>query len=741
VPLAFRGVTQAISVATDSITVYLEGGAYCLLLFSVSIALPIIASLGALRLYPICRRMAHASRPDREPLTAPIRGGIVMLVMSNNRRRGAPQSSGAKPHVGHKTWKVAIVGLPNTGKSQIFSNLSGTYSVVANYPLTTVVPKRATRTVRGRRYEFIDTPGLHCINIHSEEELQVRNLLFSEPPDVLLQCIDANRLRQSLELTLDLTELGIPLVISLNAIDETQRNGLVLHSRELASFFGVPVIESVAPEGRGTEELLRAIESAGPPTWRPLYGAEIEEAIAGIEATLPEGIPFPRKTAELLLLGDEHIERSLRADRGEEAASAMIAAAEAGRARVGGNVPRVFRGRRDKLVDMVTSRVAESTRRVPGPTGHAIASLARHPFYGILILAVIVVVVYAAVVKGAGSFATWLGATIEAPIVDWIRSDISSSLLVDFLVGDFGLLTLGLFNAFLTVLPILGVFYIIMGLLEDVGYLPNITVLMRKALGRIGLSGQSVMSLVLGFGCKTMAALTTRGVTSRRERIIANFLIAFAIPCSAQLALDMTILGRTGFAAFLIAVGFLALVELGAGAVLNRLLPAQPVMEYIQELPAIRIPRISAVLLKTGHRLLGFLGEALPIFLIASVALFALDRLGVLHALEAVLRPIVVGWLGLPIRMVEVLILSLARHEAAAGLLLSMVTAGDLSFTQAVTSVAITTMFVPCVANIVAMCKVLGTKRGLAITAAVNVASFVLAGVLRWAIAAVLALT
>ena len=632
------------------------------------------------------------------------------------------------------TQRVAIVGLPNTGKSSIFNNLAHRYSVVANYPLTTVETKRALRTIRGRPYELIDTPGLHCLFIHSEEELEVRELLFAEPADILIQCIDANRLRQSLELTVDLVELGIPLVLCLNAIDETQRNGLVLHSRELASFLGVQVVESVATLGKGTEELERALELARAPSWQPLYGVALEGAIEEVVASLPEEAPFRRKTAELVLLEDAHALEGIRLKHGDDAFLRVRAAALSAAAKVGTSVPRAFSTRLEKLLDHAVSRVAGSGAKTGGRTGKVIAALARHPVLGLPILLGILAAMYVLVVHGAGSVASLLDRLFARPAVEWVRSSVRSELLEDLLVGDFGLLTLGFFNAILTVLPILGAFYLAMGLLEDVGYLPNISVLLRKALGRIGLSGRAVMSLVLGFGCKTMASLTTRGVTSRRERLITNFLIAFAIPCSAQLALDMTILGRTGVVAFLIATTFLVAVELGAGAVLNRVLPPEPVMEYIQELPPIRAPRLGAVVTKTGHRLLWFLKEALPIFLIASVALFGLERLGVLKVLETLLRPIVVGWLGLPIRMVEVLILSLARHEAAAGLLLGMVEAGELSFTQSITAVVITTMFVPCVANIVAMCRVLGTRRGLAVTLAINVVAFALAGLLRWAI-------
>ena len=138
-----------------------------------------------------------------------------------------------------RPWRIAIVGLPNTGKSSIFNTLTGDYTLVANYPLTTVEVKTGRCTIRNREFEVIDTPGLHCLYIHSEEEIAVRDFLFSEKPDGVIQCIDANRLKQSLLLTLDLLELGIPMVISLNAVDETQRHGLRIDARKLSELLGV----------------------------------------------------------------------------------------------------------------------------------------------------------------------------------------------------------------------------------------------------------------------------------------------------------------------------------------------------------------------------------------------------------------------------------------------------------------------------------------------------------------------
>ncbi|HUT23554.1 MAG TPA: FeoB small GTPase domain-containing protein, partial [Sumerlaeia bacterium] len=181
---------------------------------------------------------------------------------------------------------VVIVGLPNTGKSQVFGRLTGVYSLVANYPQTTVEEKRATCRIGGRLFEVIDTPSLHCLYIHSEEELAVRNLLYSERPDILIQCVDANRLKQSLTLTADLLELGVPMVVCLNAMDEMARDGVWIDSEALELQLGVPVVETIATEGRGIPELKKALANARKGTGRKRYGDLIERGVADIARVL-----------------------------------------------------------------------------------------------------------------------------------------------------------------------------------------------------------------------------------------------------------------------------------------------------------------------------------------------------------------------------------------------------------------------------------------------------------------------
>jgi ferrous iron transport protein B len=346
----------------------------------------------------------------------------------------------------------------------------------------------------------------------------------------------------------------------------------------------------------------------------------------------------------------------------------------------------------------------------------------------------IIYLVYLGVVNCANVIAEWMDVRLWGPVQDLINALVPAGFFNDFLIGDYGILSLGLANAFITVLPILSVFFLIYNTLEDIGYIPNLCVLTRRFFEKLGLSGESVMPLVLGFGCKTMATLTTKSLQSKRERYIAIYLIAFAIPCAAQMGLNISILGRMGLQAFVIAFSVLIAVEIIAGLILNFVLPYEEKGEFIQELPPIRFPTMKAVFVKTWYRMIWFLEEAVPVFIYAALALFILDKTGILMASKLFLSPVIQGWLGLPLEMVDALILCMARHEAAAGLIIKLISENLLNFTQCIVAVVITTMFVPCFANIMAMIKELGTLRAIVMTVIINASSFVIAGCLNWAL-------
>jgi ferrous iron transport protein B len=628
--------------------------------------------------------------------------------------------------------KIVIVGLPNTGKSQVFYNLTGQYTLVANYPFTTVEVKKTKCRIDGETYEVIDTPGLHCLYIHSEEELIVRDTIFSEKPDVIVQCIDANQLKQSLTLTADLLELGIPMVISLNAIDETSRRGVWIDSDGLSRLLGVPVIESIAVNNLGTNQLEAALSKARVGKWPVKYGEIIDSGISHIASELPEDIRFKRKAAVLLMFDDPFFADYLTKKYGSEKIAKLTEQVNRIKKQFRANIGYTINNKRSRWVEELAENTTRKQKVTPGEFSKAFGRLSRHPVFGIPILLVVIFTIYFLVVNVANVIAGWMDQTLWTPVESKIDALVTIGWLNDSLIGDYGVLSLGLANAFLTILPILTVFFLAFNVLEDIGYIPNLCVLTKRIFDKLGLSGSAIMPLVLGFGCKTMATLTTKSLRSKKERYIAIYLIAFAIPCAAQMALNMSILGRMGIKAFVIAFSTLAFVEIAAGCTLNKILKEEDRSDFIQELPAIRIPNPKAVIIKTYYRLWWFIKEAVPVFIYAAVILFVIDKVGILNAVKNALEPVMGGLLGLPVQMVDALILCMARHEAAAGLIIKLIEKGQLNYIQCIVAVTITTMFVPCFANIMAMIKELGARRALTMAVIINASAFLIAGCLNW---------
>ena len=628
--------------------------------------------------------------------------------------------------------KIAIVGLPNTGKSQVFNNLTGEYTLVANYPLTTVEMKRTRCKIAGELYEIIDTPGLHCLYIHSEEELVVRDMIFSEKPDIIIQCIDANLLKQSFTLTADLLELEIPMVISLNAIDETARKGIWIDSGGLSRHLGVPVIESIAVNGLGTNQLKAAIGKARIGKWPVKYGEIIDGGISAIASELPEDVQFRRKAAVLLLLDDPFLTDYLTKKYGSEKIAPLTEQANGIKKQFRASIGHAINNKRSHWLEKLAENTTRKQKISPGEFSKSFGRLSRHPVFGIPIFLVVIFTMYFLVVNVANAIAGWMDQALWVPVESRIDTLVTIGWLNEFLIGDYGILSLGLANAFLTIMPILSVFFIAFNILEDIGYIPNLCVLTKRIFDKLGLSGSAIMPLVLGFGCKTMATLTTKSLRSKKERYIAIYLIAFAIPCAAQMALNMSILGRMGVRAFVITFSALAFVEIAAGITLNKILKQEERSIFLQELPAIRLPNPKAVIVKTYYRLLWFIKEAVPVFIYAAVILFAIDKLGILDAVKNVLEPVMHGFLGLPVQMVDALILCMARHEAAAGLIIKLVQTGQLNYIQCIVAVTITTMFVPCFANIMAMIKELGPRRALTMAVIINASAFLIAACLNW---------
>ena len=628
--------------------------------------------------------------------------------------------------------KIVIVGNSNVGKSSLFNHLAREYSIVANYPYTTIEIARGTLAIGGRQFELIDTPGIYSLEIQSADEIVTRDILIKEHPECVIQCIDAANLKTSLLLTSQLLELATPLIICLNNVDGAGKKGIEIDSIELSRSLGVPVIETVASEGKGLPDLRRAILD----TKYPSNGFKHTEFIQGhlekIARHFPDHNRPPSALVLLLLLGDALIEEWVQKYYGDAICRNAANEARAIRASVTTPIGRIVFNRRNEWSNGIVLLVSGTTALTASRLLERFGALARHPVYGWLILAGIVYVTYLLVGKlGAIVLVPAINEHFFNPLTSFIGSLVPFAFWRDFLVGDYGILTLGFANAVGTVIPILALFFFVLNTLEDIGYLPNLCILSNRFFQQIGLSGKSVLPIILGFGCKTAATLTTRILDSKKERYIAIFLIAFAIPCSAQLGINIAVLAFFPISAFIFVFGVLAVVEIIAGVILNKGIQEETRTDFILEIPVIRIPTVKNLLLKTYYRLKWFAVETIPLFVLGALVLFVMERLLILDLLKVFLSPVVVSFLGLPVKCVEVFLLCIARREAGAVILLHLLKAGQIDYVQACVGTITISLFMPCFANVMAMIKELGWKAALLMVLVITGSSILIGGLIN----------
>jgi len=338
-----------------------------------------------------------------------------------------------------------------------------------------------------------------------------------------------------------------------------------------------------------------------------------------------------------------------------------------------------------------------------------------HPLWSIPVLGVVLYLAYLFVgVFGAGTlvdlleegaFGRWIN-PVATRLADTI---IPWPFLRDMLVGPYGVVTMALTYSLALILPIVGTFFIAFGVLEDSGYLPRLAVVLNRVFKRMGLNGKAVLPMVLGLGCDTMATLTTRMLETRKERLIVIVLLSLGVPCSAQLTVILAMLGSLSLAA----VGIWALILIGVivlvGSLAARILPGRG-SEFIIELPPLRTPRLSNILIKTLARIEWYLKEAAPLFILGTIVLFVADRLGLLDVIERAAEPVIQSALSLPAATAEVFIIGFLRRDFGAAGLLRMNEAGLLDPLQVVVALVTITLFIPCIANFFMIIKERGLK-------------------------------
>ncbi len=612
---------------------------------------------------------------------------------------------------------VILVGNPNVGKSVVFGALTGRYVNVSNYPGTTVEISRGEARDRGTTYEVIDTPGVYSLLPMSEDEQVTRDILMREPGAKVLQVCDAKNMRRSLMITVQLSEMGVPLVLAVNMADEARECGVMPRLESLEGRLGVPAVPTVAVRKKGTDRLLPLLVHPSPSTIRIDYGEKIEAAIVRMERLLPEETPVGKRAlAVMLLCGDD----SLGPWISENVPVARIREMNDVRNRLveesGEEI--VFRVNQARLywIDQLLEELGvESSAPAGRSISTAFGRYAMDPVYGVPILVGVLFLAYEFVgVFGAGFlvdllqksfFEKWIIPSIAALIDRFLPS----AFLRDFLVGPYGMISMALSYAVAIVLPIVGTFFFGFGILEDSGYLPRLAVMVDRLFKKIGCNGKAVLPMILGLGCDTMATLTTRILETRKERMIVTLLLALGVPCSAQLGVILGMLSDVGPAATITWLALLVGIILLVGFLASKIIPGDS-SDFILEIPPIRWPKAGNLAVKTMARIEWYLREAVPLFLLGTLILFAADRLGWLSWLQKAGEPLIVRVLDLPPKAMEAFLIGFLRRDYGAAGLFSMAKAGMLSHLQVVVSLITITLFIPCLANLLVIVKEHGGK-------------------------------
>ena len=612
---------------------------------------------------------------------------------------------------------VILVGNPNVGKSVVFGTLTGRYVNVSNYPGTTVEITRGEARDRGTVYEIIDTPGVYSLLPMSEDERVTRDILMREPGARVLQVCDAKNMRRSLMITIQLAEMGVPLVLAVNMADEARERGVMPRLELLEERFGVPAIPTVAVRKKGTDRLLPLMAHPVAAAPRVRYGDRIEAAIDRMEALLPPDTPVGRRALAIMLLcGDDSLSPWLaesvpghRVREMNEVRNRLIGEA-------GEDIAYQVNQTRLAWIDRLLGKLGQEPAP---PAGRDLAQrfgrLAMDPVYGIPILAGVLLLAYGFVgVFGAGYlvdlfeevlFGRWL-----VPAVAWaVDRVLPWPFARDFLVGPYGMVSMALSYAIAIVLPIVGTFFLGFGILEDSGYLPRLAVMVDKVFKKIGCNGKAVLPMILGLGCDTMATLTTRILETRKERVIITLLLALGVPCSAQLGVILGMLASLGLAATVTWLALLLGVILLVGYLASKVIPGES-SDFILEIPPIRWPQIGNLAVKTMARIEWYLREAVPLFLVGTLVLFVADRMGWLLLARNVAEPLIVGALDLPPQSTDAFLIGFLRRDYGAAGLYDMAKAGMLTNLQVVVSLITITLFIPCLANLLVIIKEHGPK-------------------------------
>jgi ferrous iron transport protein B len=603
---------------------------------------------------------------------------------------------------------LALVGNVNVGKSTIFNQLTGLVQETGNWGGKTVELKKGTLSHHGLQIDVVDLPGIYSFATYSVEEQATQEYILTQKPDVIINVVDATSLERNLFFTLQLREMGLPVVLGINYNDIANKKNIRVDTNLLQEILGVPVVDTIAIKGIGVHELVdAALEFLDKPvnnTSRLKYGIEVENRIDQLLELLDNGFPeTPSRWQAIQLLEGKN--PALSADDKEMRAIISNAEKLAGElvSMHGEDISTIIAAERYALAASITEKVV-SRKEAVRKLSDIMDNIMLHPIFGyfvfFLTLAAILIVV--------SLFGEWVTGVIEG-FFESIKPEIAGSAMNIFWNGG----VIGFYAALIVAIGFILPFFLILSWLSESGYLPRIAFLMDRPCHTIGLHGMSSIPLIMGLGCNVPACMACRVMNNKRDRLIATFLTTM-VPCAARTSIVLGLVGA--FIGWQWAVGILFfqfLLIYIIGLILNKIMPSNS-SGIIMEIPEYRWPSLKNVWRQAWFRFKEFLVIGVPLIVIGSVIIETMNVYNWLDYLTDILAPLTVSWLGLPAFTGVLLIFGILRKEANLALLFSF--AGGAAITtimtplQMVVFTIVILIYIPCISTIAVLLKETGVK-------------------------------
>ena len=638
--------------------------------------------------------------------------------------------------MGNEFPTVIFLGQPNSGKSTLFNAIAGHKALTSNFPGTSYKHTHSEVNIEGRLLNVVDLPGTYSLTPSEPAEKVILSHLFQEKPDLIVNVVDASILGRSLELTLELLELGYPMIVALNMVDLAEKKGIRVDPKKLEKRLGVKVVPTVAPHGRGLKELLEAAFfclNNRCPAVSLRWSGDIEEEVSRLAEYLPAEIIVAgnrRFTAIKLIEAEKTFCVEVLAEVEPELKNDLDLVKKRIEDKRRAPAYEVIAAERHHLALKLSEECSQVQRGKQLSWDQRVDDVIMHPVLGYLILALIFLAFFFLVFKIGGpleglllgplallrtQFSGWLGSGLLFHIADGLIQGIGGGAAI--------------------VLPYFVPLLFFMAFLEDLGYLARAGFLLDTFMHRIGLHGKSVSPFILGFGCNVPAVLSTRILESRRDRVITSLLIPF-IPCSARTTIVLALVAFYLGPAWALGFYFFNILLV---AVIGRILSLffkDPSPGLILEIPSLKAPSLVNMARKTYLELKSFVKFAWPLLVGGSIVLSLLQFLALDKVLNAAFSPLVVHGLGLPEPLGITLVFGFLRKELS---LIMMLQALGVEYKNLLTVISreqilvftvFVSFFIPCLSTFAILWKETGKKIaflsvGLSITVAVMVSLLV----------------